>query len=528
MSSNIEYHKFRHGETCTTTGCRSRSYYIADGKRVCKSHGHVQEGFTQIAQDEDDFGTQGKRTRRKKDAVEKVKQVFEGKQALVLWCEVVQLVLRRQVKWVIEEGYAGEDLEVVVRDLWALRLRNVKGLGDEDGGGYASGSQSGSGWSSTSEGETDGEVEFGVGLGRKLKKIARDKGVPKLVETLAVCYLGCLLLRLPVTLAEFQDWADSDGFPYFGMINDLPKDMLSHLPAQYIAALEPRAALRPGQLQLKVQSLITMYKRDFEIPFPPVNSSLIAFKNIKTLCLPLEVYPCTFRLAKALDIDFKYPEVVTVRTRSIEYPEIQIMTLIVISTKLLQPLDGVTRRAETIEDQAVTKVDWPTWQEAVSNGNEQPKLDKFAELNEDDVFTMSEEKLDSYLNWYQRSMLTNKEDKLSKQLLDLFPLDPLPRRNGKQTAQGPEMANDALMYVQGTVQTVEPMSTDEAEYAATLTRPGMRYRLWKKMDDLSGVERVFVGKAAEQAGVDVEVLVRAVNSVEIKLQKVMKKMKGLK
>lgn len=120
----------------------------------------------------------------------------------------------------MNEGKAGEDLEIVCRDLWSLRLRSVKGLGEEDGGGYTSGSQMSSGWSSTSEGETDGEAEFGVGLTRKLKKIARDKGVPKLVETLAICYLGCLMLRLPIALGDLQEWAEIDGFPYFGLVSD--------------------------------------------------------------------------------------------------------------------------------------------------------------------------------------------------------------------------------------------------------------------------------------------------------------------
>lgn len=306
----------------------------------------------------------------------------------------------------------------------------------------------------------------------------------------------------------------------------MPKDMLSHLPAQYIAALEPRAALRPGQLQFKVISLIAMFKRDFEIPFPALNSSLIAFKHIKNLCLPLEVYPCTFRLAKALDIEFKYPDVITVRTPNVEYPEIQVMTLVVISTKLLQPFDSVKRLPEHLEDQAVTKVDWSKWQEALSIEPEDTKLSKFAEMKEDDVFTMSEDKLDEYLNWYQKSLLTTKEDKLSKQLLDLFPLEPLPRNRGKQTAQGPELANYALFNVQSTLQMVDSMSAEEAEYAARLDRPGTRYRLWRDMNDLTDVERAFVSKAAKQAGVEMDVLVKAVHTLEVELQKIMKMMKA--
>ena len=185
----------------------------------------MQEGFTQIAQDEDDFGTQGKRYAKKREVSERVKKVWEGRQALVLWCEVVQLVLRRQVAWVVREKDVPADVEGVVRDLWALRLRNVKRLGEEgEGEGYASGSQgTTSGWSSTSEGETEGEETLGVALQRRLKKVARDRGVPKLEETLGVLYLGCLLVRAPVTIADMQDWVEVEGFPYHGVVSHMKR-----------------------------------------------------------------------------------------------------------------------------------------------------------------------------------------------------------------------------------------------------------------------------------------------------------------
>ena len=41
MSSRVEYQRFRRGEHCTEEGCRSRKYYIEDGKKFCQK-GHEQ------------------------------------------------------------------------------------------------------------------------------------------------------------------------------------------------------------------------------------------------------------------------------------------------------------------------------------------------------------------------------------------------------------------------------------------------------------------------------------------------------
>lgn len=214
MNSNLDFHKFRKGETCTTTGCRSKHYYIQDGKRVCKAHGHVQEGFTQVAADEDDFNTQGRKTRKKRKAAAAIRLIYEGRQAVTLYVQCWQLVLRKQVSWLVGEKGMPFELETVVRDLWTLRIRNVRGLGEDDGNAL--------GFSSTSGGETEGEEdESGMEMSKRLKKIARDRGLPKLIESLALCYLAMLLLRLPITIGEFQTWVELHEIPYFRAVRHL-------------------------------------------------------------------------------------------------------------------------------------------------------------------------------------------------------------------------------------------------------------------------------------------------------------------
>lgn len=82
----------------------------------------------------------------------------------------------------------------MIKDLWALRLQLLKsktGATSDEDTLFSSQPQS--------ETETDEEHE---GIGRKWK--VRGKEMPRLIETLGVCYLGLILLRLPVSIGEMH------------------------------------------------------------------------------------------------------------------------------------------------------------------------------------------------------------------------------------------------------------------------------------------------------------------------------------
>ena len=98
------------------------------------------------------------------------------------------------------------ELEQVVKDLWALRLQLVKekvGTTSEEDTSFFSSQP-------VSEVETEDEEQ---NTERKYK--ARGKAMPKLIETLALLYMGMVLLRLPVSMGEIhrcvqrpQAWPD--------------------------------------------------------------------------------------------------------------------------------------------------------------------------------------------------------------------------------------------------------------------------------------------------------------------------------
>ncbi|KAL9594296.1 MAG: hypothetical protein Q9179_005467 [Wetmoreana sp. 5 TL-2023] len=71
MSARIQYRRGR--EPCGIENCRSKQFYEENGLIFCKE-GHLQHPNQQTQEDEDDFGTHGRKTRQKRKIEEKVSQ----------------------------------------------------------------------------------------------------------------------------------------------------------------------------------------------------------------------------------------------------------------------------------------------------------------------------------------------------------------------------------------------------------------------------------------------------------------------
>lgn len=220
MAERLEFKRFRQGDTCEEDGCRSRYYYIQDGRAFCKSQGHIQQTWRQVERDEDDWNTKGKTSRRKKEELDKVVNVLGGKDATELFLNCWQLILWKQVAWLTkpkEEGGAGlpQELEEVVRGLWAMRLRTWITEDVVEELGFSSQSEFDSG-----EDTSGTEISKLSGRGKKSKRIG-----PRLIETLATCYLATVLLRLPISVAEFYNRAEKEDIIYIRAVSQLSLDV---------------------------------------------------------------------------------------------------------------------------------------------------------------------------------------------------------------------------------------------------------------------------------------------------------------
>ncbi|KAI9736039.1 MAG: Pol I core factor CF [Claussenomyces sp. TS43310] len=532
MSREPDYHRFPPGEQCTAEGCRSKRYYVLDGLRFCKANGHQQEGYTQIQSDEDDFGTQGRKTRRRREEAPRVARVLGGRAATELFLLCWQLVLRKQVAWLRDARGMPAALETVVRDLWSVRLRGVHGLGGGDRGHAASEASGGAadggsvGYSSLealtesegtagTRGSTSASVLSRAGVKRRIK----TSGLPRLVDTLGLCYLGILLLRLPVSLGDLHRWARREEIVYLRVVREIPKEMRRRLPGYYLAALESRAPLRKDDLHKAVRELVISYKQRFDLVFPPLNAPLILFQHVRHLCLPLEIYAGAQRLGRMLGLSFSFPDHLA-RHRVTAYPEVQLMALIIIATKLAYPFDDIPRTPSGVGDPSTLSVDWKVWQQLFTDLPDKGcKRGGMIHVRQEDVFKMNGKSLDEYLDWYHKIWIDDRDPKIPQQILDLAPLDELPPPEASRSLQ-PDVdpTLDRLRKIQSNLIWHQPIPLEAGEGGPIIQRPGSHYKHYRTVQELPRLAKSFYEQAGENAGISLQTTVKAVFQMETQLR----------
>ncbi|TGO72654.1 hypothetical protein BELL_0431g00080 [Botrytis elliptica] len=515
MSSAIDYHKFRRGETCSEEGCRARKFYIEDGKKFCQ-RGHEQAGFTQTQQDEDDWNQQGKKSRKRREEKEQVEKVFGGRDATQLYLQCYQLILWKQTHWLVTVKGFPKELETIVRDLWELRLRVLQGSGDER-------SEYGTEFGSTTEGDetdTDGTgYRSTASTVMSRKRASRTKKhLPRLIETLGFCYLGILLLRLPTSLGEIYKWATRDEIIYTRAIKEIPKDMRARLPGHYFRALEIHGILNGHRLHQTVLDMVSFFNFNFEMVFPPINHKLLLYKSIRDLGLPVDIYMAVNHLAEILEYNFSYPIHNKRLHGTTGYPEYQLTSLIVIATKLSQPFDDIHRHPESNLDATAARINWTKWQSIMlDNTTEGLKRGDEIKITDADVFKMTGEQMDDWMNWYHKTWIDDRDQKVPQQILELFPLTDIISETTMEIVD-PDPINRAK-EVHKTLTLQKPVARVDDEESQDIVRPGEKYRRYRTVEELPESAKAFFEIAARNIGTSIEKLVHGVFTTEVRLEK---------
>lgn len=98
-----------------------------------------------------------------------------------------------------------------------------------------------------------------------------------------------------------------------------------------------------------------------------------------------------------------------------ENPEILLIALVVVSTKLLYPLDGVERAPRSREDPRSMKVDWTRWQEIMQKDTNESSANLLNgeeyKVTSDDVLTMDGAKLDDFMDWFEKMWIDDHNPK---------------------------------------------------------------------------------------------------------------------
>ncbi|KAI8946193.1 hypothetical protein F4801DRAFT_565625 [Xylaria longipes] len=507
-----KYHKLRGGERCDE--CGARQWFAQDALRYCRN-GHRLEGFANHEPDEDAFGTQGKVSRKKKEARKKVAVKLTGDEGRELYLEVVQLILIRQVRWLVDAQGFPDDFAELVRALWALRVRNLplRERGGRKGDESDAGGTSQTWFSSQSEtGESSGadlsDATTAMDARRRWK-------LPRLIDTLALCYLGCLVRRLPISTGDFCNWAQKGDLEFLAALNQIPRNVRDRLPAEYHLALRVRDHLPAGRLQTTVQQLVMSFKVNFDMTIPPLNYVPIIIRLITDLILPIEIYVTVKCITEILKVDFSY-SIGGKKIRKIDYPEVLLASLVVVSTKLLFSLDNVDRPPISQQDPRWTKVDWKEWQKIITEkpASAHAHLTRGEEykVTADDTLNMDKTKLDDYMDWFEKMWLFGGEPRTTERVRTLFEQ----KRSSTIADESPNPETDDQTMKQyerlgRSVTSVRPViETTENEK----TQPRNLCPVWRSEADLPDAAKVLYGKAAELAAIPLATLILGAKQVE--------------
>ena len=419
--------------------------------------------------------------------------------------------------------------QMLTKDLWAVRLQKLQHAvtfeSETDTEGLSSQVFS-------SQSESEG-ARSSASSRRKQSVNRRPKeGTPNLLDTICLCYTAILFLRIPVTVADIHGWVNEGELLYYRASRETPLEMKERLPPRYQLLLDSQDLLPPERLHQNVLETLTVLNKDFGMAIPSLNVPLILYRWIKDLALPLEIYAGTQRLAKILKVDVgAFLATETAANVVLRYSEARLMAVLVVATKLLFPLDKISRRCQQATDLSALTFDWDAWVELHQakdrKADHKPLTFKRAfEFSEADCLEAADHTLDAYLDWYENNIASEEirehgrnaaEIDFRQTLFTMFPV-----RSDREAVKSAHISIQSNTERDDLGQAQHPLFHERAVLGTAIPKSnqiGSFYRRYRSVEDLSGPAKVLVERAASSAGVSLESMVRAVFLTEKKLQK---------
>ncbi|KAH7133487.1 hypothetical protein EDB81DRAFT_762796 [Dactylonectria macrodidyma] len=426
MDERRELRKFPQGERCQE--CGAKKWYLENGLRFC-SNGHQVEGFVQYDNgDEEDAGKRGAVAKREKEIKDRELRHLTGQAGRDLYLECLQLILRNQLAWLVGSKGHREELETVARDLWDLRTRGSSSLVTEDT------PQEGGLEMFSSQPATEELVKGVDNTKSRAQSWDPSRGpewpMPKMLETLAICYLSCVLLRIPTGIGELCIWVNGGSMSYKRAYYDLPQEMQDRLPSAYTRALKLplRAPLQGVNLHYTVMNMALSYYHNYGMLFPAISDTPILTTYTKLLALPVEAVVIARSIISVMNLGFQMP-IHKSRLFIIDYPEILLVSVAVVATKLALPFgDGpqFPRISGVDED---LRFDWDIWRDEMDEADDllaphnEPSFEK---VTADQVTSMTPEQLEKFFA-HIASQIDKKNDNAISRFFpseDAPPLEP--------------------------------------------------------------------------------------------------------
>jgi RNA polymerase I-specific transcription initiation factor RRN7 len=249
----------------------------------------------------------------------------------------------------------------------------------------------------------------------------------------------------------------------------------------------------------------------------------------------VDIYTAVHHMSCILEIDFCFPKHGS-RQKASNLPEISLVALLIIAVKVYYPFDSLERHQRSHLDAGVLTIDWDKWFELLEQHDKSLiSKDSIGRGNallvtEQDVMKMSVNQLDEYLDWYEKTWISEEDEKqkkkgLPKQLLDMFPTG---RQDGSlptavdfdaETKAEQYCLDEKLQSVQSRLKTRRLIPGEhEGKGGEALRRPGSFYKRYRKIEDFPPHAKKFHEAAASLVGISFSTLAVAVRQMERKLQ----------
>ncbi|KAI7187927.1 hypothetical protein KC363_g5728 [Hortaea werneckii] len=524
----------RQKQQCSHEGCGSTRLELGeDGFTYCRN-GHQQADIgTVVAEDTGELVQTGRKSVRKDSDAESTTSRasgFSGPKALEHYLLCLQLILRKQLRWLVDVQKLPSDLENLVRDLWALRLQKLQTRVSHESDTETEGQSQV--FSSQSEGETSASE---ASRHSRRRRHIRNEGAPNVRDAICLCYMGALLLHEPITVADFFRWITDGELLYYRAAKEVPLGMRERLPGTYQELLEPQPMAQPTKLHQSIGEMVAMFEAEFGMAMQPINSTLVLYRWVRELALPIEIYAATQRLAHTLELDFSFtPRSKTKRNETVlQYPEVRLMAVVVVASKLLFPFDDIKRYPCSASDLSALSLKWSAWVNLHSNKQEDSKpsgtlsYEQSMSFSQMDAAQAAGERLDEYMDWFEHNIASEdvrergqagKDADFRKALFQLFPVDREGADPERRTSKTPAQDDAVTRTIRKMQSTLKPNRTMEVGFEErAVNRVGSFYRRYRTVEELEGPARVFFERCAGLAGTSIEDLVRAVFLIESKL-----------
>ncbi|KAF4807040.1 Ubiquitin-60S ribosomal protein L40 [Colletotrichum siamense] len=455
-----------------------------------------RSGYVEFDLGDEDFGQKGKVSRKEKQIKERVRRVLTGPPARDLYLECLQLILREQVMWLVDVKGHKAELETVVRDLWDLRTRGAASAVENDSASEAELSLFSSQIDLSQDEQPSNRTQ---GAQNWTPESGSEWPAPRLMDTLALCFLGCMLLRMPTRTGDLARWARAGNIPYKHSYRKLPQEMRDRLPAYYSTVLKSAhlAKFDHGELHAAVLSLALSFNSNYGIVFPPLNDVLMTLQYVRELGLPIETISVARRIPLIVNLPYEFP-LGKSRLRLIHQPEILLVAVIVLTTIHCFPLEESKSPVQEGKLFLIPDFKWDEWRASMAPAlapETVPTAD-YLGVTASHITSMGQTELDEYFT--QLSMLTDAQSEDSV-LARYFPVDELPPKQPPSEAPQDEI-EERLRTVQGRAVSFAVHETTEEEGL----KKNRQYS-YRSEDDLPPAGRDFFRLAGRLSGLSVNV-----------------------